>query len=305
MGCGRPVGRGGGTVGAVTAHQPPPFGRGGTAGGGGRPSGPTGPVSIGGAIRPSPLFLAIVTGFVVSGWLLWTVSEGWAVFAFVLSGWVVSLCLHEFAHAVTAYVGGDRSVADKGYLTLDPRHYAEPGLSLVLPVLFVLLGGIGLPGGAVWINRSALRGPRIESLVSLAGPATNVVFAVACLAPIGLGWVDGPFGIDAAGRVTAGEAAFASGLAFLGFLQVTAAVLNLLPVPGLDGYGVLEPHLSSEFKLKLRPVRQWGIFAVIGLLLLPGPNRIFFDFVFGIIDLLGVDRIIVQVGDYLFRFWEN
>jgi Zn-dependent protease len=231
---------------------------------------------------------------VVSGWLLWTVADGWTVFAFVLTGWVLSLCLHEFAHAVTAFVGGDRSVADKGYLTLDPRHYAEPGLSLVLPVLFVLLGGIGLPGGAVWINRAALRSSRIESIVSLAGPATNVVFAVACLAPVGLGWFDGT-----------GKVEFVAGLAFLGFLQVTAAVLNLLPVPGLDGYGALEPHLSRELRARMGPVRRWGIFAVIGLLLLPGPNRAFFDAIFGIIDALGVDRAFVQLGDILFRFWEN
>jgi Zn-dependent protease len=251
-------------------------------------------VSVGGAVRPSPLFLAIVAAFVVSGWLLWTMPEDWTVFAFVLTGWVVSLCLHEFAHAVTAFIGGDRSVADKGYLTLDPRHYAEPGLSLILPVMFVLMGGIGLPGGAVWINQAALRGDVTRTLVSLAGPFTNVVFAVLCLAPIGLGWFDGP-----------DERFFAAGLAFLGFLQVTAAVLNLLPVPGLDGFGALEPHLSAEVKMKLRPVRQWGIFVVIGLLLLPGPNRAFFDFVFGVIDALGVDRFFVQVGDVLFRFWEN
>ena len=37
---------------------------------------------------------------------------------------------------------------------------------------------------------------------------------------------------------------FWAGMAFLGFLQVTAVLLNLLPIPGLDGYGALEPHLS-------------------------------------------------------------
>ncbi|MEL7209419.1 MAG: site-2 protease family protein, partial [Actinomycetota bacterium] len=121
-----------------------------------------------GAIRPSPLFLALVAGFAASGWILWNRAEDWAVFVFVLVGWVVSLCLHEFAHAVTAFVGGDRSVADKGYLTLDPRHYAEPGLSLVLPILFVLLGGIGLPGGAVWINRAAERSPPTKAVTAWA-----------------------------------------------------------------------------------------------------------------------------------------
>jgi Zn-dependent protease len=278
----------------MTADRPPPFGRGGSGA-----FGPIGPGSAGsaptaGTIRPSPVFLALVAGFAASGALLWRSGQDWAVFVFVLTGWVVSLCLHEFAHAVTAYVGGDRSVAAKGYLTLDPRRYAEPGLSLVLPILFVLLGGIGLPGGAVWINRAALRGKHIDSVVSLAGPAANVVFAVLCLAPIGLGWLD-PFE----------HPEFAAGLAFLGFLQVTAAVLNLLPIPGLDGFGAIEPHLSRDLLVRLRPVRQWGFLALIGLLLLPGPNRAFFDAIFSIIDALGVDRIFVQLGDFLFRFWEN
>ena len=115
-----------------------------------------------------------------------------------------------------------------------------------------------------------------------------------CLAPIGLGWLDGTGAVE-----------FAGALGFLGFLQVTAAVLNLLPVPGLDGFGAIEPHLSRALLAKLRPVRQWGIFAVIGLLLLPGPNRAFFDAIFGIIDALGVDRSFVQLGDLLFRFWER
>ena len=79
------------------------------------------------------------------------------IFVLVLGGWVVSLCLHEYGHAVTAYRGGDTSVASKGYLTLDVRRYADPGLSLVLPLIILLIGGLPLPGGAVWINQWALR----------------------------------------------------------------------------------------------------------------------------------------------------
>ena len=80
------------------------------------------------------------------------------------AGWAVSLCLHEFGHAYTAYRGGDRSVRAKGYLTLDIRRYADLGLSLVLPVFFLLLGGIPLPGGAVWIDQ------RRDSVTSRAQP---------------------------------------------------------------------------------------------------------------------------------------
>ena len=65
------------------------------------------------------------------------------VFVFVIFGWLISLCLHEFAHAVTAFRFGDRSVQQSGYLTLNPLKYTHPGLSLGLPLLIILLGGIG------------------------------------------------------------------------------------------------------------------------------------------------------------------
>ncbi|MGH3655515.1 MAG: site-2 protease family protein, partial [Micromonosporaceae bacterium] len=122
--------------------------------------------------RPSPIFLGILAVFVGSGLLLWYEigPPGLAAFGFVLGGWLVSLCLHEYAHAATAYHSGDHSVVEKGYLTLNPLKYSHVLLSIVLPLVFVLLGGIGLPGGAVYINPHALRNRVRESLVSAAGP---------------------------------------------------------------------------------------------------------------------------------------
>src|SRR5207244_672355 len=76
---------------------------------------------------------------------------------------------------------GDRSVADKGYLTLNPLRYTDAMLSIVLPLVFLVLGGIGLPGGAVWIDRSRIRGRLRHSLVSAAGPLVNIVLALVLL----------------------------------------------------------------------------------------------------------------------------
>lgn len=64
------------------------------------------------------------------------------VFVFVL--WIASLCLHEFAHAQGAFVGGDTSVEEKGYLTLNPLRYTDPMLSIVWPLIFLALGGYGI-----------------------------------------------------------------------------------------------------------------------------------------------------------------
>ena len=101
----------------------------------------------------------------------------------VLGGWAVSLCLHEFGHAYVAYRAGDRSVRDKGYLTLDIRRYTDVGLSFVLPVVFLLLGGIPLPGGAVWIEHGRIRSRAMRTLVSLAGPRATWCSAAGCSRP--------------------------------------------------------------------------------------------------------------------------
>jgi len=107
-------------------------------------------------------------------------------FYIVTVGWVFSLCLHEFAHAWVAYRGGDHTIREKGYLTFNPLKYVDPFFSLVLPILFVLLGGIGLPGGAVYIDRSLLRSRVIETAVSLAGPLANFILVIILGGPCSL-----------------------------------------------------------------------------------------------------------------------
>jgi Zn-dependent protease len=246
------------------------------------------------AFRPSPIFLGIVVAFAAAGWALWSgaIPARYAAFLFVVAGWVVSLCLHEYAHAVVAYRGGDHSVAAQGYLTLDPFKYTHAVYSIVLPLVFVLLGGIGLPGGAVFVNRAALRGRLRESLVSAAGPLTNIAFALATLVPVALVGADDVV-----------HTPFWSALAFLGFLQVTASLLNLLPVPGLDGFGIAEPWLPREWVQAAAKVAPFGILLLFALLWIPQLNQAFFGVVFWLLDLLGTPTALVAQGDSLFRFW--
>ena len=143
------------------------------------------------SVRPSPIFLAIVALTVVGGVLAWLAADTVrplayvGVFIFVIAGFLVSLCLHEFAHAYTAWRFGDHDVEARGYLTLNPLKYSHPLLSLGLPALFIALGGIGLPGGAVYLRTSWMT-KRQKTLVSLAGPATNLAFAIVLLALTGL-----------------------------------------------------------------------------------------------------------------------
>ncbi|MGW0738118.1 site-2 protease family protein [Streptomyces sp. NPDC002851] len=245
--------------------------------------------------RVSPVFLGIVAVTAAAGWATWTgfaESTGFAIFLFVTGAWIVSLCLHEYAHARTALHSGDISVGAKGYLTLNPLKYTHALLSIVLPVLFVIMGGIGLPGGAVFIERARIRGRWRHSLISAAGPLTNVLFAVVCTAPF---WLDALDGVPPTFRFA---------LAFLALLQVTAAVLNFLPVPGLDGYGVLEPWLSHRVRRQVEPFAPYGLLAVFGILWIPGVNTAFFDAVYAALGGLGITDVESYCGLNLYRFWQ-
>ena len=248
-------------------------------------------------VRPSPIFVALLGATGLGGALAWSAGSRAGtpayvgVFILVIAGWLVSLCLHEFGHAVTAWRFGDHGVAARGYLTLNPLRYTHPGLSLGLPVLFVALGGIGLPGGAVYVQTSLMT-PLRRTVVGLAGPAANLALAVVLVVLL-RSFLDGA------------HAVFWAGLAFLAFLQVTAVVLNLLPVPGLDGYSALEPHLSPATQRALEPVKGWGLLALLVLLVTPALNHGFFSIVFWFLDVSGAPQSLAGWGMTLTRFWSG
>lgn len=207
----------------------------------------------------------------------------------VLGGWAVSLCLHEYGHAAVAYRGGDRSVRDKGYLTLDIRRYTDVGLSFVLPIVILLVGGIPLPGGAVWINHGAIRSRGAQSLVSLAGPAANLLIGVLLTAAVAT--VPMPIGL-------------AVGLSCLAFIQVIAFVLNILPIPGLDGFGALEPFLSLPARRMAARVRPWAPLVLFLLIIgVPGVARVFFQLGGAVFAAVGGDVEYAFQGYEELLFW--
>jgi Zn-dependent protease len=160
-------------------------------------------------------------------------------------------------------------------------------------VIFVIMGGIGLPGGAVFIERNRIQGRWKHSLISAAGPLTNVLFAVVCTAPFWLHALDGV------------PRTFQYALAFLALLQVTAAILNFLPVPGLDGYGVIEPWLSYGIRRQVEPFAPFGLLAVFAVLWIPSVNIAFFDAIYSLLHGLGIDATQRSCGQILYRFWKG
>ena len=205
----------------------------------------------------------------------------WAVFI----GWVMSVVLHEFAHGVVAYWGGDYTIRERGGLTFNPLQYIDPVGSLLLPVLFLLMGGIPLPGGVTYVRRDLLRSKAWDTMVSLAGPAMNVLLFLACAIPLHpkVGWVDpwaDPEMWTPAQRL----------LATLAVLQGISVVLNLVPVPPLDGFQAIAPYMDEETRTKAMtpPASTVSMVAFLMILMLvPGLRQALF---------VPVDKALLAIG---------
>lgn len=256
-------------------------------------------------MRPSPLFFGILAATIAGG-VLAILDNKFAytagVVILVLGGWAVSLCLHEFGHAYVAFKGGDYSVRAKGYLNLDIRRYTDPVFSIVMPILLLLIGGIPLPGGAVWINHHALRNKRVESWVSLAGPLSNLFLGVVLALSVSVF-----FGAPTP-NFFASPDPLPAALSYLALLQIFAFVLNILPVPGLDGWGAIEPWLpykAQVFGAKARPWAPLILFAV--LIGIPQAGAAFSDLAGSLFSAVGGSDAaqFANRGNYLFRFWER
>lgn len=209
-----------------------------------------------------------------------------ASFLLVVSGWVVSLCLHEWAHAFVAYKSGDHSVLGRGYLTLDPRKYADPIFSVAIPIAFLILGGIGLPGGAVWIDHGNIKSHHRRSLVSLAGPVVNILFGVVCI------------GLVRTGAFDSSPALLAS-ITYLGWLEFATAALNLLPVPGLDGYGIVDPYLPYGVRAAIAPIARYAVMILLVLMISTGFGQFLFHIADAGVSAMGVDSNLAALGRFI------
>ena len=166
----------------------------------------------------------------------WTLSLGMFL---VL---VLAVALHEFGHAGSAYLLGDPTAKKLGRVTVNPIPHLDPVFSVALPLIMIFSGvGIFGAGKPVPVDMNRLRRPNWDMLlISLAGPAMNVLQALSLIAVYhGLIRLE----IDYASKV--------GRLVYFGIgLNLVLAVLNLIPVPPLDGHRVLG-FLLPEF------LRRW------------------------------------------------
>lgn len=255
------------------------------------------PKSVGGAIQVSGVFWGLLLATAICGYLTWSPAipnKSFALFLFVTLGWIVSLCLHEFGHAFTAYLFGDDSVYYRGYLTLNPLRYTDPFISIVMPVVFLLMGGLGLPGGAVYIDRGRIKEGWRHSVISLAGPFANAVVVLILWAVLQL--------LPVSFRQNYTE--FVVGISFLLMLEIMAILFNLIPLPPLDGFNILAPYLPPSMDGLVLTLRRWGFFILMFVFWTNASISLSFQMmVIRLMIEMNIDVAYALVGPQLFLQW--
>ncbi len=173
-----------------------------------------------------------------------------------------AITLHEAAHGYVARHFGDMTAFQQGRISLNPLRHIDPVGTILLPILTLWLGGI-LFGWAkpVPVNFGALRRPKQDMLwVALAGPAANLFMA--------LFW-----GMWIKIALMSPDSYYAEPLmdmAQLGVrINVVLMVLNLLPLPPLDGGRIAISMLPHRLAIKLASIEPYGMFILIGLAITP------------------------------------
>jgi Zn-dependent protease len=173
-----------------------------------------------------------------------------------------AITLHEAAHGYVARHFGDMTAYQQGRISLNPIRHIDPVGTILLPLLTLVLGGI-LFGWAkpVPVNFGALRHPKKDMLwVALAGPASNLAMALFWGLMIKLAWMfPGNY--------------FAEPLLEMAQIGVkinaVLMVLNLLPLPPLDGGRVAVSLLPYRQAFQLARIEPYGMFILIGLAITP------------------------------------
>lgn len=174
-----------------------------------------------------------------------------------LAALLIGLVVHESAHAFVAYLLGDRTAREQGRISLNPLNHIDPFGTVALPLLMLLAGGpVFAFAKPVPVYLGNLRHPkRDEVLVSLAGPASNLLLAVlAALIMRGVGIADATAGM---GEVAPGHLVYFLYIAI--FMNLSLCFFNLIPLPPLDGFSILVPFLRGRALEQYYKVQRYSM----------------------------------------------
>jgi len=172
---------------------------------------------------------------------------------------IFAITVHEAAHGYAAKHFGDKTAYYLGRITLNPIKHIDPLGTVVIPGILLLLSAPFLFGWAkpVPVNFSNLNNPKKDMMwVALAGPASNLVMAIIWAIILGLFKSSGT-----------SYALFIIGMAQVGIMiNLVLMLLNLLPIPPLDGGRMAVSLLPSPWSYKLASIERYGMFILIFLI---------------------------------------
>ena len=189
---------------------------------------------------------------------------------------LISTTLHEASHAYVAFKLGDRTAYEGGQLTLDPAPHIrrEPFGMVVVPLVSFLLGGWMIGWASVPFNpRWAYENPQASAKMSAAGPAANLLLVLVAALLIRLGMLAGAFypleninHLQVVGATQGGILTALAALLNVFFsLNLVLFFFNLLPLPPLDGSGIVPWFLSREQAQKYLELINHPSLSFVGL----------------------------------------
>ena len=199
--------------------------------------------------------------------LLSILLENPAFFFVIATALILSVTIHEFAHAYVAYKLGDPTAKNMGRMTLNPLAHLDP-----LGTLSLLFLGFGW-GKAVPVNYYNLKNPKKDAaVISFAGPGSN--FAMALFLTGGVKIIEQIL-IPSGDLATTGLSLIIRGLIYPIILyNIVLGLFNLLPIEPLDGFKIVTGLLPSKLSVQWVQLAPFGLFILLFLAMTGGVSRL-------------------------------
>ena len=180
------------------------------------------------------------------------ISMDFSIYILIIPIVLFAIVIHEFSHGYTAYLLGDPTPKENGRLTLNPLKHIDPIGTILFPIISIISLGIGFGWAKpVPVNPYNFQNLfRDMGLVGAAGPISNLLFAYILSIPIKLGLISPNIFFE-----------------FAILINIALAIINLIPIPPLDGSRILMAILPEDKAYSIARLEKYGLILILALFL--------------------------------------